>query len=541
MIMSASKLIRQKVFRTVQAVVKRTRGVKMAERQGFEPWDPRKGQRISNPSRSTAPAPLQGAHSLRPASGDDKSTRSHRIILVTLFFVTGLATSSCSETGLTKLEAVKRAGELVVLTRKSPTTYYEGADGYAGIEYDMARAFAEHLGVKLKMVVPEHFEDILLMLQEGKADMAAAGLTVTRDRSEVIQFAPPYQRINQQLVYRQGTTKPKSVADIVGEDIMVTAGTTYAQRLTELKKRYKNLEWNESRELDTEELIQRVAEGTLTFTIADSNIVATNRPLFPDLRVAFDIQRKEPLAWAFRKDQDDSLFNEAVNFQKHLKHTGEIKVLLERYYGATDSDYFNMTLYQLRIQNVLPSHRHLFEEAGQKYGIDWRLLAAIAYQESYWNPRATSPTGVRGLMMLTEATAEHLGVTDRLDPKQSVDGGALYIRQMIDRIPESTTEPDRTWMALAAYNVGYFHLMDAREITRRRNGDPDKWNDVKANLPLLASPAVYKNLKYGYARGNEPVNYVSRIRRYYDVLVKLDQKVQEKIRNEAIGLTAPAI
>ncbi|KPK11004.1 MAG: hypothetical protein AMJ68_07355 [Acidithiobacillales bacterium SG8_45] len=458
-----------------------------------------------------------------------------------MILVITLGTSSCGETGLTKLEAVKRSGELVVLTRKSPTTYYQGADGYAGIEYDMARAFAEHLGVKLKMVVPEHFEDILEKLQNGEADMAAAGLTVTRDRSEVIQFAPPYQRINQQLVFRQGTVKPKSVADIVGEDIMVTAGTTYATRLAELKKRHKNLEWKESRELDTEELIQRVAEGTLTFTIADSNIVAINRPLFPDLRVAFDIQRKEPLAWAFRKDQDDSLYNEAVNFQKHLKHTGEIKVLLERYYGATDSDYFNMTLYQLRIQNVLPSYRSLFEEAGQKHGIDWRLLAAVAYQESYWNPRATSPTGVRGLMMLTEATASHLGVTDRLDPKQSVDGGALYIRQMIDRIPVSTTEPDRTWMALAAYNVGYFHLMDALEITRRRKGDPDKWNDVKTSLPLLASPAVYKNLKYGYARGNEPVHYVSRIRRYYDVLVKLDQKVQEKIRNEAIGLTAPAI
>jgi membrane-bound lytic murein transglycosylase F len=513
----------------------------LAERQGFEPWDPRKGQRISNPSRSTAPAPLQGAHSLRPESSDDKRLSRLSLLLMLPWAAAILLTPACGNQSLTRLESVKKAGELIVLTRKSPTTYYEGADGDAGIEYDMARAFAEHLGVKLKMVVPKHFEDILILLQEGKADMAAAGLSVTKERSQLVRFTPPYQQINQQLVYRQGTIKPKSVADIVGEDIMVTAGTTYAERLAELKKRYKKLEWSVSRKMTTEELIQRVAEGTLTFTIADSNIVDTNRPLYPDLRVAFDMQKKESLAWAFPKDGDDSLFNEAIKFQKHLKRTGEIKVLLERYYGATDSNYFNMTLYQLRIQNVLPSHRRLFEEAGQQYGIDWRLLAAIAYQESYWNPRATSPTGVRGLMMLTEATAKQLGVTDRLDPKQSVDGGARYLRQMIDRMPESISEPDRTWMALASYNVGYYHLMDARKITTRRKGDPDKWKDVKQSLPLLARPAVYKHLKYGYARGNEPVRYVSRIRRYYDVLVKLDQKVQEKIRNEAIDLTAPAI
>jgi membrane-bound lytic murein transglycosylase F len=510
----------------------------MAERQGFEPWVPRKVQRISNPSRSTAPAPLQGAHSLRPGVKDDKLSWFTRGALSAIAL---LSVSSCSEHGLTRLEQVQQSGELVVLTRISPTTYYEGADGYTGIEYDMTRAFAENLGVKLRMIVPQHFEDIFTLLKEGKADMAAAGLTVTKERSKLVKFAPPYQRINQQLLYRQGTVRPRSVADIVGEEIMVTAGTSYADRLAELKRRYKHLAWKESRELDTEELIQRVAEGTLTFTIADSNIVAANRPLFPDLRMAFDIQRKESLAWAFPISEDTSLYDEAVKFQRHLKRTGEIKVLLERYYGATDADYFNMTLYQLRVQNILPSYRHLFEEAGRKYGIDWRLLAAIAYQESYWNPRATSPTGVRGLMMLTQVTASQLGVTDRLNPAQSVDGGARYIRQIIDRLPEEVTEPDRTWMALASYNVGYFHLTDALDITRHRGGNPNKWKDVKQSLPLLARPSVYKNLKYGYARGTEPVRYVSRIRRYYDVLLKLDKKIQEKIRNEAIGLTAPAI
>lgn len=293
--------------------------------------------------------------------------------------------------------------------------------------------------------------------------------------------------------------------------------------------------------MDTEELIHMVADGTLTFTIADSNIVDTNRPLYPDLRVAFDMQKREPLAWAFPQSEDKSLYNEAVKYQRKIRRNGHTKVLLERYYGATDANYFNMTLYQLRIKNVLPSYKRLFEEAGQKYNIDWRLLAAIAYQESYWNPRATSPTGVRGMMMLTERTARQMGVKDRLNTAQSIEGGAKYIREMIERIPENIKEPDRTWMALASYNVGFHHLMDAREITKRQRGNPDNWRDVKRRLPLLARASVYTKLKYGYARGNEPVRYVSRIRRYYDVLTKLDKKVQDELRNDAIGLTAPAI
>ncbi|MEE8482161.1 MAG: membrane-bound lytic murein transglycosylase MltF, partial [Acidiferrobacterales bacterium] len=350
-----------------------------------------------------------------------------KLLLVAPLFLT---VGACSYGTSNKLETVLKAGELVVLTRNSPTTYYEGPDGYLGIEYDMAKEFADQLGVKLKMVIPNHFGDIFTLLQENKVDMAAAGLTITKARKKIVRFAPSYQRIRQQLLYRQGTLKPKTVADIVGEDIIVTAGTTYADRLNELKKRYTNLVWEETREMDTEGLIQRVADGTLTFTIADSNIVDTNRPLYPDLRIAFDMQKREQLAWAFPLSGDRSLYNEAAKYQRKIRRNGHIKVLLERYYGATEADYFNMTLYQLRIKNVLPSYKSLFEEAGQKYNIDWRLLAAIAYQESYWNPRATSPTGVRGLMMLTRATAREMGIKDRLIAAQSVEGGAKYIRQM---------------------------------------------------------------------------------------------------------------
>jgi membrane-bound lytic murein transglycosylase F len=173
--------------------------------------------------------------------------------------------------------------------------------------------------------------------------------------------------------------------------------------------------------------------------------------------------------------------------------------------------------------------------------MDWRLLAAIGYQESYWNPQAVSPTGVRGLMMLTQPTAKHLGVSNRVDPGQSIDGGSHYIRTLIDKMPSPIKEPDRTWMALAAYNVGINHLEDARMITRRRGRDPNRWKDVKESLPLLSRRTWFKKTKHGYARGIEPVRFVTRIRAYYDVLVKIDSEINFADEVEDFDLRAPAI
>jgi len=158
-------------------------------------------------------------------------------------------------------------------------------------------------------------------------------------------------------------------------------------------------------------------------------------------------------------------------------------------------------------------------EAAEQTGIDWRLLAAIGYQESHWNPRARSPTGVRGIMMLTQSTMRHLGLKNRLDPRQSIIGGARYIAMMKRRIPDRIPEPDRTWMALAAYNVGFGHLEDARILAQRDGANPDKWVDVKKYLPRLSRRKWYRRTKHGYARGGEPVRYVENIRSYYDILV----------------------
>ncbi len=450
--------------------------------------------------------------------------------------------SSCSLFEDNKLQAIKSAGKLTVLTYVSPTTYYEGPGGPAGFEYDLAKAFADDLGVELKIVVADKFNDVIPMLINAKADMAAAGLTITETRRKLVKFTKSYQEIRQQVVYRLGTTRPTGPQDLVGRQIEVHSGTSYVERLNELKQKYPNLKWIESEDKQTEELLQMVWEGLLEITIADSHIVVLNRQFFPELQVAFNIQKPEALAWAFPLDDDDSLYKAAEKFLEKYRNSGELGHLIERYYGAAgSSNFINLTVYQLRIQNRLPQYQLLFEKTAKKYGLDWRLLAAMGYQESYWNPRAKSPTGVRGIMMLTKETAKQMGVKDRVDPEQSIDGGARYLRLIMDRMPKTITGPDRLWMALASYNVGYNHLEDARILTQKQGGDPNKWNDVKERLPLLAEKKWYSQTKYGFARGREPVAFVNRVRTYYDVLVKIDEEEKARNTSEALKLKAPAI
>lgn len=465
--------------------------------------------------------------------------RIFRPALLLLLFIPYLL--SCSFFENNKLRAVKSAGELVVLTRTSPTTYFETPDGPAGFEYDLVKSFADYLGVKPRFVIAEKFTDIIPRLIKGDADMAAAGITVTEARSKLVRFGPPYQLIRQQVIYRLGTDRPATVQDLIGRQIEVQGGTSYIERLNELKQVYPELKWTEA-DKDTEDMLQLVWEGLLELTIADSNIVAINRQYFPEIQVAFDIQKPESLAWALPLSEDQSLSNAAIKFLESSRASGELAQLIDRYYGpASHSNFINLSVFKVRIRSRLPQYQFLFEKAGQDFDLDWRLLAAIAYQESYWDPKATSPTGVRGIMMLTDETADQLGIADRLDAAQSIEGGTRYIQGLIEHLPPGITGPDRIWMALAAYNIGISHLEDARIITQKQGQDPNKWNDVKKYLPLLADAAWYPKTKNGYARGLEPVIFVNSVRTYYDVLVKLDDDERAKNKPEALNLKAPAI
>lgn len=437
----------------------------------------------------------------------------------------------------TNLEQVIHRGELRVLTRQGPTTYYDGNHGPAGLEYELVKRFAEHLGVEVKFIVPDSFGDTFDMLNNGDAQFAAAGLTITEDRQDTLRFTPAYQQITQQLIYNSAyKNRPKNLNGL-GGIFEVIAKSSHSERLQKLKTQGTDIDWIENPETDTAELLTHVADGLLDYTVVDSNEFAYYRRYYPELQVAMDISDPESLAWAFSKNGDDSIYNEAVAFFKQLNSTGDMDKLLAHNYQHVDNyDYRGSHTFLAQIRQRLPQYRGQFEDTAKEYGIDWRLLAAVAYQESHWKPDAISPTGVRGMMMLTKATADSLGVDTRTDAEASIAGGARYLRALTDRIPDRVPEPDRTWFALAAYNVGYGHVEDARILTQKHGGDPDKWLDVKNNLPLLSKRKWYKKTRFGYARGYEPVRYVDNIRSYYDILSwYLEREDPERFKSPVSG------
>jgi membrane-bound lytic murein transglycosylase F len=418
------------------------------------------------------------------------------------------------------VERIKEKGVLLVATRNSPTTYYESRNGIRGMEYELVGRFARSIGVNARFIIPDTLEEILPLVADGEVDLAAAGLTVTPQREQRARFGPSYQKITQQLIYRGGSRRPKTIADTIGSSLEVVAGSVHEETLQQLKQKIPGLHWVAPKDTDSEELLYLVKEQMIDYTVADSNVVALSRRFYPELKVAFDLTKSLPLAWAFPHAEDSSLFNAARDFLEKLRNDGTLEQLIERYYGHTAKlGFVDTRSFRRHIATRLPALIPFFKKAAEETGIEWQLLAAIGYQESHWNPKAISPTGVRGVMMLTRGTARQLGVKDRRDPEQSILGGARYLRVVEKKIPERISEPDRLWLTLAGYNVGFGHLEDARILTQRGGGGPDKWSDVKKFLPLLSQKKYYKTVKHGYARGREPVSYVDNIRSYYDLLI----------------------
>ena len=242
------------------------------------------------------------------------------------------------------------------------------------------------------------------------------------------------------------------------------------------------------------------------------------RQQFPTLR--FKVSDQEDFVWVLRRELTDvaaSLDNWSRTVQSQLF----VANLYSKYFAHLGLlNNFDLVMLKVRYKRDLPRYRRLFNEAGRRHDIDPLFLAAMSYQESHWDPEATSFTGVRGLMMLTEDTASAVGVTDRLDPRQSVFGGTRYLTQLRAQIDSDVGRPDNSYFALAAYNVGLGHVEDAQEVVRRNGQDDTSWSNLREALPLLAQPRYYTTLKYGKARGKEPVRYVDSIRNYYSLMSK---------------------
>lgn len=431
------------------------------------------------------------------------------------------------------LDEIKNSGKLVVLTRNAPTTYYIDRTGNpAGPEYELVAAFAASIDVVPHFVIKNTVGDILKGFEAGEADIAAAGLTITERRGLRYRFSPTYQEITQQVVTRRDRVQPDSIDELKKLNITVIADSSYTERLEKLRTtQHPALSWNTADTRDTEQLLHDVWAGKIECTIADSNIVDINRRYYPELIAPVNLGRAQRLGWAI-PPKSDGLYKAIAGWLKNFRESGRLDNWHDKHYGFFEVfDYVDTSRYIRRIDRRFPKYRDYFRQAAEKYDLPFVLLAAQGYQESHWNAMAISPTGVRGIMMLTLTTAREMGVSNRLDPKQSIFGGAKYLAKLRKSFDEKVGEPDLTFMALAAYNVGRGHVHDAQRLARRLDLSPHEWRDIKQVLPLLSEKRYYKNLRYGYARGWEPVRYVRHIREYRHVL-------ENQLRNEQGPQTA---
>lgn len=413
--------------------------------------------------------------------------------------------------------------EIIFVTHNGPSTYYVNGDNeFAGIEYDLATLFVKEYApdYQVKFLLVNSISDVIPSLLKGKAHIAAANLSVTELRQKLVQFSKPYQETQQQLVFNNEVDKkPKNLLSIANRKIAVPAGTSFEERLSQIHKEQPTLRWQALKKSNSESLLEEVASGILDFTVADSHLVAVMQNYYPNLEVAMPLGKPEKIAWALPKNADPQLAFKVNAFFDRIHKDGTLRNLIDRYYGNSKRlNTLDITTFLKRANTLLPKYIHLFKQAQDITGLDWRLLAAVSYRESHWDTFSTSPTNVRGLMMLTEGTADLMGVTDRLDPKQSIPAGAKYILKLKETIPDDIPEPDRTYMALAAYNIGYAHLEDARVLAQRHGLNPDSWADIKKTLVMLNNPEYYTTVKYGYASGGAPVIFVESIRSYQRIL-----------------------
>ncbi|XBQ15931.1 MAG: membrane-bound lytic murein transglycosylase MltF [Oceanicaulis sp.] len=432
--------------------------------------------------------------------------------------VTGEDARELSATGLA---AIQERGELVVLTTRGPTTYQENPEGEpVGYEVDLTRALAEDLGVEVRFVVYEDLSGVLDGIAEGEGDIAAAGITRSEARIPEYPFGPAYKTVTEHVVTRRGGLEINSVEGLSGADLAVVAGSSYVESLEEIAEEVAGLDWRAVEAPSAFPLLEEVQSEALDATISDSDLLAHARLEFPELLSPVNLTEDDRShAWILAPESGD--LQDALDTWFTRAHDeGLLEDLDEKWYGHTTEafDYVDVRRFIRRIEERLPRYQDAFKEAAAEHGLDWRWLAAQGYQESHWDPDAKSPTGVRGLMMLTLPTAGELGVEDRTDPFQSIEGGALYMARLLDRIPEGVEGQDRLFKAMAAYNVGLGHVRDARRLAVSQGLNEDEWTDVRRTLPLLSEPEYYKDLPYGYARGGEPVHYVRNIRRYKALL-----------------------
>lgn len=418
----------------------------------------------------------------------------------------------------TSLDDVLKAGEITLITRKNTHCYYLYRGQTMGFEHDLAQAFADYLGVGLKVRFIEKTEDMIDSLTDGTGAFVAANMTKASEKERQIVFPDGYMTIQQYIITHRSHARIKRIKDLTGKTVRVGKGTYQQEIAEDLVKQGIDLDVQFVDDMSMEKLIQQVAQEKIEATIADSNIALLCRRHYPQVVISDVPGMERKLSWAVNSNAV-KLLGRINSFFRTIKENGTFKEIYDRYYAGVDNfDYVDLMRYHRKLKKTLPLYSPLVKEIAGRYGFDWRLIAAQMYQESRFNPRAKSYADAYGLMQLRPSTAKSHGVQNILDPVQNITAGVKQLKYLYDYFEGTKEEQDRLFMALATYNIGQGHMWDARNLAEKKGLDPNKWTSLSRTLPLLEKQKYYKNTVYGYCRGSESVKYIKKIRLYYDIL-----------------------
>ncbi len=456
-----------------------------------------------------------------------------RAVLLALLVLTVVG---CSPTDEPRIDDYRALGELRIAIRADAISYRVGEDGKtSGFEHDLLLALAESLGVPARFVVYPDAARALDAVIRGQAHMAAGGLG--RNERLPLRWSAPLREVDYVIAGRTESAEIRAEADLARRTVSVRRGSLAADKVTQIRKRLPALNVHFPVRSGDQALLEQLAAGKLDLVGTDRLHYAFAAQVHPELVLAFDLPGQSSIAWAMPLEDDDALSPEVESFIARAGSSGVLARIADRYFGHVRRlDDADVATFLSRIRERLPQFREHFFEAEAMTGTDWRYIAAVAYQESHWDAQATSYTGVRGMMMLTGDTADSLGVTDRLDARESILGGARYLSLLKEQLPDDIPEPDRSWMATAAYNLGMGHLKGARAIARGMGKDDRSWWEMKTVLPLLSRPEYAARLKAGPARGGEAVVMTENVRNFHDILVRLEPPYPHRLARPALRL-----
>ncbi len=430
------------------------------------------------------------------------------------------------------LDRVLAAGELSVITGSSLHSHYVYQNQPGGFDYELAREFADYLGVRLRVVPCDTWEEMRAALFSGRGDLIAAGMEITASRARQAAFSNAYREVQQHLISHRSKPPVNALQDLAGKTVDIVKGSAHHERLEELRREGIDVIIRPHDNLTDDLLIQKVARGEIDFTVANSNVALMIRRYYPSASVQAIGRETVPLGWAVRPEAGQLL--EKVNsFFTTIIENGRLDDIYEKYHwNIGDFNYIDLKAFHERMQSRLPRYRPFIKEAARKHGFDWCLIAAQAYRESHLNPLARGAFDAQGLMQIRPATARSLKIADAFDPVASINGGVQFLKSLYDLL-EGVEDDDRTLLALAAYNVGLGHVQDARRLASKKGLDPNRWESVAKTLPLLRYRTYYQNAEQGFCRGDITAAYVKHIQIYRDILKR--QELDAAVAKAALG------